>query len=120
MASVINISESFGAHNETTNPQGKDFFDSWSYVTTVLKMYDEAKYYRIRETSEKYKNGSPVFLCYFLNEAKDKLISTHKAMKLYSKKSKSDYFVVMKNPHRKKFTPEEEQSVDEALDKLLL
>ena len=71
-------------------------------------------------TSEKYKNGSSVFLYYFLNETKDKLLSTHKAMKLFSKKTNSDYFVVMKSQYRKKFSPEDERSLDEALDKLLV
>ena len=117
MTSVIDISKTLGAHNE--NPS-KDFFESWGYVSAVLKTVDGARYYRIRETSETYKNGSQVYLCYFLNEKKDKLLSTHKAMKLYSKKTNSDYFVVMKNQIRKKFSAEDEKSLDDALDKLLV
>ena len=119
MSNVIDISNTFGDH-EGAAQDGKDFFDSWTYTSVVLKTIDGAKYYRIRETSEKYKNGTPVFLCYFLNETKDKLLSTHKAMKLFSKKTNSDYFVVMKSQYQKKFSPEDERSLDEALDKLLI
>ena len=117
MNQLLDISNTFGDHTE--NPYKDDFFDSWGYVSQVLKTVDGARYYRIRESTEKYKNGSPVYLCYFLNEKKDKLLSTHKAMKLYSKKTNTDYFVVMKNPIRRKFSTDDERSLDEALDKLL-
>ena len=117
MSQVLDISNTFGDHSE--NLSKADFFDSWGYVSQVLKMVDGARYYRVRESTEKYKNGSPVYLCYFLNEKKDKLLSTHKAMKLFSKKTNTDYFVVMKNQIRKKFSTDDERSLDEALDKLL-
>ena len=103
-----------------SNTRNSDFFDNWGYVTDVMSTIQDAEYYKITESDKQFKSGKQVFTCYFLNKDMNGIVTTRRAMKLLSKITGNEYFLVEYKPNKeRKFTPETIKDIDVAFNKLV-
>ena len=100
--------------------QEKDFYESWGFPSEILTSIEGAAYFKTKETLERDKKGLPIFITYFLNKNMDQILSKRRTLKLISKKTGNDYYMCSKSEYVTKFTQEENDKLDMALDKLLL
>ena len=112
MSARINISS--GENQE------KDFYESWGFPSEILTSINGAAYFKTKQSAtELDKNGNPIFITYFLNKNMSHILSKRRTLRLLSKKTGNNYCVCSRTEYVGRFTPEEDNRLDAALDKLL-
>ena len=99
--------------------QEKDFYESWGFPTEILTSINNAAYFKTKETKDLDKNGSPIYITYFLNKNMSHILSKRRTLKLLSKKTGNEYFMCSRTEYVERFTQEEDDRLEAALAKLL-
>ena len=105
--------------NTQPENQEKDFYESWGFPSEILTTINGAAYFKTKEISETDKKGFPIYITYFLNKNMSHILSKRRTLKLLSKKTGNEYFMCSRTEYVGKFSQEEDERLDAALDKLL-